>query len=474
MENVSFASEDFDNLEFIEKFNEEHWRAEPAEVGWKYDLDKNDPQIKRVKESLHKIKNKLSKIGEHIHRKNSFKDLSLSIQKITDGRTSRYLSHLWIYFYNNLEKRAPNEPQLQFSIDLRNIDISLWFENKFACTKYLKKFIEEYSDYIKRDDNISIEVYESKLVAKQLNSFSNKEWDNFLDKINELEYDCKVGFKYIISKKEVLKQKENIVPLSEKYMDKMKTYFDKAIQTGEKFIIAHIEWNDHGWEKPQIPENPSFGYAKEGNMPHDTLNFKFDKPIDTKDRIYGFFQPGRGIPREFVESTQDNKIVFFYSRYKIVGIYGDANFLEEKKRFESKEFKEGMYHSNLSARRNLSLGFIKDAYLEANQEHLDNKRMGRSNFIYIKPKNAEKIILDAIEKYKEILKREPGNNKAQDHIRKLKKLLKTQSIGYKYTDKYIKNFIDLIKKKKQVIFFGPPGTGKTFKTKEVAVKLLNK
>lgn len=68
-----------------QNFNEEHWKAGPAAVGWKYDLNKDNPQILRIKESLRKIKNKLPKIENHIHRKNNFKDLSLlSIQKITE------------------------------------------------------------------------------------------------------------------------------------------------------------------------------------------------------------------------------------------------------------------------------------------------------------------------------------------------------------------------------------------------------
>ena len=72
-------------------------------------------------------------------------------------------------------------------------------------------------------------------------------------------------------------------------------------------MLVNIEWNDYGWREPQIPSNPRFGYSRAGNMPHDTLNFAFDKIIDTSDTIYGFFQPGRGSPRQFINDKSDNK-----------------------------------------------------------------------------------------------------------------------------------------------------------------------
>ena len=93
-------------------------------------------------------------------------------------------------------------------------------------------------------------------------------------------------------------------------------------------IIVNIEWNDYGWTRPQIPVKPSFGYAKNGNMPHDTLNFLFDKPVDSKDRIYGYFQIS-GRPRNFA-SSETNKMIFFYSKGKIVGFYGEAVIRKEQ------------------------------------------------------------------------------------------------------------------------------------------------
>ena len=59
MDEVAFTPEDFENLEFIENFNEEHWKAEPAALGRNYDVPNTDPQIVKIKGSLRLIKSKL-------------------------------------------------------------------------------------------------------------------------------------------------------------------------------------------------------------------------------------------------------------------------------------------------------------------------------------------------------------------------------------------------------------------------------
>jgi hypothetical protein len=474
MDEIAFTTQDFKDLESIDNFNKEHWTAGASSVGWNYDVEKTDPQIKNIRESLQRIKGKLAAIGEYLHSKDEYKDLEFGVQKITDGITVRYLSDLWMYFYKGLEKKTPNEPQLQLDITKENIHISLWFEKKSANEKYLRNFLEDYSDELKQDSQIQILLYGSGIGGKLIDTYKTLELEKFASKLSELNFDCKLGFQYIFPKDEVIKQGDKIVSTIEKYMNKMKQYFDMASITGKRFIVAHIEWNDFGWTQLQKPEDPSFGYTKDGNMPHETLNFNFDKPIDTSTRIYGYFQPGWGIPREFTESQATHKIIFFYSDKKIVGLYGNAEFLQEKKEYKNAEFIEGAYDANLSGDRDLSFGFLKKAYLQAKPEYLDDKRMGRSNFVYIGYENAHKIIRDAIAKYEEILLEEPENTEAKEHLEKLNKLAKNISINDSTPPNLRQDNFNLLLNKKEIILYGPPGTGKTYKTKEIAVKFLQK
>ena len=228
MNEVEFTAEDFEDLTFIEEFNKEHWKGKGADLGWKYDVDQKDPQIDIIKSSLYKIKEKLETLRKYFEVKKNFKGLTSRVQKITYGITNIYLSQLWFYFIKGIEKRPPNEPQLQFSINPKDINISLWFENAIANRSYLSNFIDNYSDYLKRDDRISIEVYGSGLDGKNLDNFKNTEWDKFTNQIVGLNFDCKVGFTYFIQKDEVLKKGKNVIGTIEEYMERMKFYFDKA------------------------------------------------------------------------------------------------------------------------------------------------------------------------------------------------------------------------------------------------------
>lgn len=236
MLDVEFTTEDFENLKFIEKFNQEHWKAKQSALGWNYDVENNDPQIIKIQKSLRNIKGKLKRIGEYFIAKDNYKNLSFRVQKINDGITSRYLSILWLYFIKQYEKRAPNEPQLQLTITPQNIDISLWFENDFAIRNYLLRFIDNFQNHIKQDNQISITVFTPGLGSKLLKKYSNTGWDNFVKQISELKFECKVGFSYLIPKETVLSLGEEVFASIEDNLDRAKIYFDKATQTGEQIL----------------------------------------------------------------------------------------------------------------------------------------------------------------------------------------------------------------------------------------------
>ncbi|MGA2308210.1 MAG: hypothetical protein ABSG57_01515 [Candidatus Bathyarchaeia archaeon] len=472
MDDLIFGASDFGALDLIRKFNEEHWKGSETDLGWRYDLENDDPKVVEIRESLQKIQDKLESLRAYFAGKNEYTGLVSAVQKKTNGRTNRYLSHLWLYFVKGLENKPPNEPQLQITIKSQGISTSLWFENKKANEEYLRDFIDNYSEHLKSMDKIAFEVYAPQLGGKLTNSYSKIEWNEFVKEISSLNYDCKVSLNTGIDKDEVLSSGKGIVSLIDKHLSIIKPLFDHATNPGKRFILANIEWNDYGWTKPQIPSNPSFGYAIDGNMPHDTLNFKFDKPADTGDNVYGYFQTGIGGPKEFLKCKDQDKIIFFYSRRKIVGAFGAAEYLSKTIEYDHNAFENGKHFLNIVGRRDLSLGFLKEAQLDSRPEYMNDKVMGRSNFIYISCTNAKRILEDVISKYQKIIAENPQDNDAKEQKRKLNNLIETLGPLPQLQDKNGEDVFDLLSEKKQIILYGPPGTGKTYKAHRVAIQFL--
>jgi hypothetical protein len=296
MNEANFTAEDFESLRNVEEFNRVHWKGAKQSMGWSYDLSRNDPEIARHRESLRNIKDKLDKIRAEFANRPQFGGLVSAVQKITDARTNRYLSHIWLTFIHGLEDRAPNEPQLQVVVTPEGLSVSLWFENAYSIKKYFEMISDAYSDKIMTDPKLVLGIYEPEIGGEQVGEYTTGEWQVFNQKRAELASNCKIGLSYDIPRDRVLAEGNQIYNTIGQYFDQLMPLFNAAKVSGERFIIAHIEWNDFGWTQPQIPDEPSFGYTKKGNMPHDALNFKFDKPIDTEKKIFGYFQPGRGNP----------------------------------------------------------------------------------------------------------------------------------------------------------------------------------
>ena len=168
-----------------------------------------------------------------------------------------------------------------------------------------------------------------------------------------------------------------------------------------------MEWNDYNWTRPQIPDKPTFGYVKAGNMPHETLNFDFNKPVDTKEEVFGFLQ-SKGKPK-LAKSKDEHDLIFFHSRKNIVGVYGYARYLEKKVEYEHLEFENKKHELNIVGKRDFSLGFVTEAYLKAEPEHLNNKEIRQSTIIYIEIDNAKKILSDVVNKYHKIISSKTDN-----------------------------------------------------------------
>jgi SpoVK/Ycf46/Vps4 family AAA+-type ATPase len=251
-------------------------------------------------------------------------------------------------------------------------------------------------------------------------------------------------------------------------LESYQNYVDSLVRA--RYIVADLAWNDYRWTKPQIPPESGHRYVAEGNMPSETLDFKFDKEVDTPEVVYGFFQC-HGIPRAFAENKARGKIIFFYSNRKIVGIYGNAQFLENRVPYRNKELGEDVSF-NISGERRMSLGFLPEAYIEALEPHINGKRVGQVGFNYLETSNAKRILEDVADKYEKIVELSPQNSEAREHLVKLRTLLETLGAIEPFMKEAAQHFLELLSEKKQVILYGPPGTGKTFQAQKLAVEFL--
>ena len=129
------------------------------------------------------------------------------------------------------------------------------------------------------------------------------------------------------------------------------------IDNEKSVIVANLTWNPTGWRGLYTNPNAGHKYAR-GHPGHESLNFKFDKKIDTKIKIHGFVQ-WTYHPKSF----KNGGIVLFHSNNlelnqgEFVGIYGNAEVLEPSISSNYKGFQGNKLWSNLRADRNLSILF---------------------------------------------------------------------------------------------------------------------
>lgn len=189
----------------------------------------------------------------------------------------------------------------------------------------------------------------------------------------------------------------------------------------KSIVIANLSWNNKKWKKPVINPKANHSYAK--SYPgHESLNFDFNKNIDTKNIVYGYVETSGKQFRQY-----DNGGVFiFYSNNtdnnigQIIGIYGNVVTLKQKVNMSHSNFENNTLWSNIKADKNLSILFPIYLKSEKYKKYNNNKRLaGQIGFSYYDDNSlVEEIIFDEI---KLLLK---SNNHYLNEIQTLKKIYK--------------------------------------------------
>ena len=148
-------------------------------------------------------------------------------------------------------------------------------------------------------------------------------------------------------------------------------------------MLVNVAWNHSKWAQLEPNPKSNFGYAKSEFTPHESLNFNFSKKgIDNNETVYGYFQT-HVKPRKFAKggliifwsmNTDDKKGYF-------IGVYGNADFLDQMKKWKYLGFKEGEFLANIQGDKKLSCLFpcpVEDSSYKDN-----GKRMvPQINFTY--------------------------------------------------------------------------------------------
>jgi nitrite reductase/ring-hydroxylating ferredoxin subunit len=186
----------------------------------------------------------------------------------------------------------------------------------------------------------------------------------------------------------------------------------------KRVIVANITWNKDGWRNLYLNPKAGHKFARE-HVGHESLNFDFNKPIDTKEKIHGYVQWTK-TPAHLA----DNSVIIFYTKNlitnkgEIVGVYCGSRVLTSPIEFPYKGFENDKLISNIEADPKTSFLFPiplnADKYKQSNKKRL----VPQSGFTYKDLLFAKTIIVDEIS----ILKRSGGLRK--DEYQKLKNIYK--------------------------------------------------
>jgi hypothetical protein len=221
-------------------------------------------------------------------------------------------------------------------------------------------------------------------------------------------------------------------------------------QTESSIVLVNITWNSNDWKSPS-DDASNHRWVKEGNIPHESWNFDLENSRNKEDEIFGYAQ--------FTHPPSlkgDNNLIIFHSKGRIVGFYGKAEILHTPV-----VITEAMSY-NLIGNKDLSLVLknkienIKEkGYLE------DKQRMGQIGFIYLKHKET---VLHIIE---EALKLNPEESKKLNNLKAWLNSYDASKTDINHPEKE-----KIETPKLNQILFGPPGTGKTYKTINKALEII--
>lgn len=143
----------------------------------------------------------------------------------------------------------------------------------------------------------------------------------------------------------------------------------------KSIIIANITWNPDGWRNIYVNRQAGHRYVREAPG-HESLNFKFDKPIDKNGKVHGYVQ-WTYPPKDF----ESGGIIAFYSRNlktgggEIVGIYGDAEILRKPINTRYLGFEKNTLLANIIAKECFSMLFPIPINEKNYKKMLDTKRL---------------------------------------------------------------------------------------------------
>lgn len=243
-----------------------------------------------------------------------------------------------------------------------------------------------------------------------------------------------------------------------KFLDRIKSRRKKLIDEKEiNKLLINITWNSKDW-KEESQDDSNHRYVKEGNIPGESWNFAKNEAYNNGEYLHGFAQftnpPG----------ISGKSIFIFYSQGKIVGFYGNAEVGEYSPAKDS--------YYNLRGQKNIS--FVLNNKIEDVKEkgYLEDKqRLGMAGFNYLHQDATIIKILD------EALKLNPEQ---KDEIENLKKWFTentvTQPTPLKTRNENSNNNQPTTMNTERIneIYFGPPGTGKTYNSINRAVEIVDK
>lgn len=165
-------------------------------------------------------------------------------------------------------------------------------------------------------------------------------------------------------------------------------------------LCANISWNPFNWQKPYKDPRAGHEYARKHHG-HESLNFDFNKTgIDTETHVYGFSQ-WKYHPKHF----SNGGYVVFYSRNLdnnkplIVGIYGEVELLFPHKKFQHKQFENGVIEFNMLAVKPVSL--LLPVPLDC-RNYKKGRMVGQIGFTYYDEDLVKKVVSDEYHMLKQV------------------------------------------------------------------------